>query len=160
MCHVSNCNITRGLYLVTGFWGDWGTWAISVGEPALLRTGTNYTGWIRLAPAHRHQPAHVNTPDSTQGSRPSSARHSCPSHAVVMVTAMQWQQLNSDMWSDKLLRDSPSTRESKGISCLNFTIRTSPLFLFQTNISVQPRKIIGLQVELLDSKRHNFLMQK
>lgn len=83
-CYVSICNITRDLHLATDFWRPWGIGAISVATSVLLGTGTNYRGWVRLTPVHLHQLACASTPQSTQGSRSSRARHGCPSHATVI----------------------------------------------------------------------------
>lgn len=87
--YVSNCNITRGLHLVTNFWGAWGTWATSIDKPALLRASTNYRGWISPST----ELANASTLHSTQGPHWRSARHGCPSHTAVMV----WRL--SDKWT-------------------------------------------------------------
>lgn len=61
------------------------------------------------------------------------------------------RQVNSDMLNDELLYESFSNYEFEVLSFLNFIFMTkaSPLLLFQTNIPVQEKNILGLQVKLL-----------
>lgn len=144
MCHVSNwalagastCNwLFRRLRNLGHF----------VGEPALFRTGINYTGWTRLVPAHLHQPAHVNTPPHT-----GVTLKQCQAQRPPPMPRSRWQPCN-DSWTLDMcgVTNYCSTVlalvNPKDFPVWISMISISPLFLFQNQYISSTKKTAGLQ---------------
>lgn len=106
MCHVLNCNITRGLHLVTGLRGDWDA------GPSLWRQ-QHFLGLIPITEAKSGWPIHINSHTYAQTAAhrghvqavPGAAVLPCGSrghgcrvtaelwHAEWWITAQQFQDL-------------------------------------------------------------------